>query len=292
MPAFIRSLFDQVKQLTIVEKGLEAARIASETFSLVKKDFNKTEGENVEVIYKNVLMSVKKIDDVQASARLDYKVVEAAGKISRDAAKKLSEKVRKFNNTIKSVKSALEPVKKYVTSTSASLQQLIVNAYGTVRKVVQNFIATIRDHSKTLFEIGQSYAGQVKNYLLAFDCVKLICANLTTLKKTVDTQANFALTTTKKNIQSAADNTSLIKNTLQESYSTNKSIFSSLISSNVSIISAFFSKFDVELFYSPEKSVKVIESVKDLATKVKVSSENLAENIRPNSKKAKKAKAN
>lgn len=292
MPAFIRSLFDQVKQLTIVEKGLEAARIASETFTLVKKDFNKTEGENVEVIYKNALMSVKKIDDVQATARLDYKVVEAAGKASRDAAKRLSENVRKFNNTIKSVRGALEPVKKYIVSASAPLQQLIVNVYGTVRKVVQNFIATIRDHAKTLFEIGESYAGQVKNYLLAFDCAKLVCANLTTLKKTVDAQANFALSTTKKNFESAAENTTLIKKTLQESYSANKGLFSSLISSNLAIISSFFSKFDVEVFYTPEKSVKVIESAKDFATKVRDSSANLAENINPISKKAKVTKVN
>ena len=248
MSVVIESIMNRAKKLPLLEQSLEFFRILIVAMTNFWSPFtseNRRPTRSFELFYRCAIEHVtgKATEDVVG--RLDYRIVKALAqlfRISSDFAGKIAEKAPRAANLCSKGK------------------ELVVEALCLWLGVLQAIVTSCFNLTKQSCKIAKAPICFARSQLIKLKPVRkvdiIVCGIF-----------SFVVETSNANFRAFVRNVRSIVEGAKQSLDMNANISSSFLKSNGSIIGEFLNKFEVEIFYSPHRSVKIIQTAKNLLSR-------------------------
>lgn len=274
MTGLISDIFGRVKKIGVVQNSLNAAQIAVETFQMVKKDFEQPSDKPsslIEDIYLNASQKVTGQDEEHVKDSIDYKAVAFLGKTGRKARKIAYSGYDRAKASANKVKSLVNPLECAPIKAGMNVVNAVGCAVNKVRHCVTIIAKIVKEATTNLISHAKHFVSEkyekLTDLLLSFDFVKSAKDKLENLRDSLKSRTNFATETCAKNFESAVEQKDIAKQTFLNFFRNNYNLFMLSFRSNRDLLVNFLKNYDLELFYGPDKSVKVFKPVKNLIWK-------------------------
>lgn len=248
MGVMIESIVEKTKRLPLLRIPLEFFRIlivAITNFCSPFTSEDRRSTNNFELFYRCAIEHVtgKATEDVVR--RLDYKIVKVLAQIYRTLLGFAGKVAGKFPG---------------VFDLCSKAKRLVAGGFCLWLGILQAIFTWCLLLAKQSCEIVKAPVCFARSQLIKLKPVRevdiVVCGVL-----------NFFAETSKANFRGFVRNVRSIVEGAKQSLDLNANIGSSFLKSNGSIIGEFLNKFEVEIFYSPHSSIKIIQTAKTLLSR-------------------------
>lgn len=255
MSTLLRRFLYWTKQFSFIQKCLDMALIVFEIHLQLKADKEFSKNQNFENLFSNSVQIVKKITREEVLDRFDFKVVKLGSLIARFIIKL----VLFFIFSLKSSK-------KYFEVLMRRINPKLYEFYQTIISLIGSSLLAIKGTTLVIFSIMNSLLGSLLK-LTSENFQKF--ANFFGLSKKINSifeissnSCSFLVETWRTNRESLVKISSLVLETFVKLFRNNLKISISLVKSVFEIISTFLGTVEFEIYYTPERSIKVVNIFK------------------------------
>lgn len=266
------SMLETVKNTTVVKSGFEVFSIAREVYNIVNEDTDVPE-KKAEQIYLQAASRVTKQPEPELQQRVDYKLVRQTSRTVRTA----TNNVRAARRRLREKTTAL---RKETIARFRELVELLKEKMAIVKERVnesglweserlKTVISNLKTAKQTVLVYSQLVYKQVDEFVDFESCYKQAdelsekCLDLYKRVKEVSVEGkNTIVDICSKNASSLSETVYYNYEYAKKSVSTDFGSFKEALQANRELFLAYVKNLDLEMYYSPEKSFKLVESLR------------------------------
>ena len=255
MSTLLKRFLYWTKQFSFIQRCLDMVLIVFETHLQLKADIEFKKNQNFENLFSNSVQIVKKISREEVHDRFDFKVVKLGSHIARFI-------VKLFLFFIFSLKSS----KKYFETSIKKINPQLLEYYQTIFSLICSGLFAIKGTILIIFSIMNSLLGSlIKLTSGVFQKSVNFFGFLKQINKILEISSNFCsffFDTWRTNRKSLVKISGLVLETFVKLFQNNLEISISLVKSVFEIITTFLGMIEFEIYYTPERSIKVVNIFK------------------------------
>lgn len=265
------SVLNKVNNLSVVKGGFEVYNIAKEVYKIVNED-EKAQEKKAEEIYKEAASKVTSQKESEIEQRIDYQVVQNASQITRktitvakDTQKKLLKKYLKlktetmvhYEQLMALLKANVKLAKERVSNNQIINSEQFKNAVKHLRIAKLSIVA----FSKALYSGVDSYVDFDECYNQSMQISNQLVEQYERVKNMASEGMKSVSEVVCKNVNGLTENVSYNYQYAKQSLSTDYDSLKEVLLTNKDLFINYIKNLELEVYYSPLKSIKVMENL-------------------------------
>ena len=272
-------VLERMKNNTMVKSGLEVYSIAKEVYNLVNNDTSSgatKQFQSAEEIYVCAVHKVTDRSEKKIKSRIDYKLVHYTAQTYRkirSVSRTIAKKIKKRYNQLKSSAAArVKSVNMMIRRGYSACKERFLESRLMRSEMLKNLKIKFYHYQNRASVLAKNIYTQVDSFIGFNDCnqyARKVTSDIKTyyinfMDKAVD-KKNVLVDITTNNIASASKMAIYSYDFAKKVLMADLQAFMTAVDTNKTLIFTYLKNLELEMYYSPDQSIKIIETIKQYA---------------------------
>ena len=273
-------VFAKMKNTSMIRNGIEVFNIAKEVYNIVNKtepiESNKTL-ISAEEIYVAAVQKVTQRSEKKIKAQIDYKVVHYSAQTFRktQSIARSTKKIikRKYNGVKNTLHTRINQIKGVSSCGYTNCKRKLLNSHmmrSEFMKSIQNQLIYLKMKSYTF--VKEIYK-QIDNFVGFDECKQIIKNLISNIKNRFDQTLKIITSAKNTTVNIFKNNMTSTSKVAIYSFEFTKRILqadiqalSAAIDTNKELLLGYLKNIELEMYYSPDQSIRLVETLRKYAT--------------------------
>lgn len=271
--------YERVKNNAMVKSSVEVFHIAKEVYSLVNEqemDDSEKTFKSVEDVYVSAAQKVTGYSEKKVKARLDYRIVHNGAQIYRKARStaRSTNKIikKKYNKTKSYISTHFKNIKTMTTRNYSEYKEKLLESRFMRSERVQNLKTYLYNCQNKIYALAKEIYNQLDSFVGFQECKQyskklsadIICYLNSARNKVIDGK-NTLVDVASNNFSSASKIAIYNYEFIKQIMKADVDAMLVAMDTNKKLLLAYLNDLELEMYYSPDQAIRVIETIKHFA---------------------------